>query len=132
MAKLDEKLITEFALEVEDGLPLMYTCDLFEISHHTFGNWMKQGESDNEHEQDTLCAKFFREIKKSYAKFIRASKKIIRKGEPGWQGTAWWLERTNSNFLPSTDNANSTEPVIVNPTITPTPARGGKPMPPHK
>ena len=115
--KLDEQLIQDFSKEVEDGLPFIYCCDLFSVSHGAFISWMKQGESDFNSERVTIHSRFFTNIKSSYAKYIRASKKVIRKGEPGWQGQAWWLERTNKEFILNSENADSVEPVIVKPYI---------------
>lgn len=112
--ELNEELINKFAEEIEDGLPLIYTCDLFGISWQTFNNWMKQGESDRDHEVNSLTSKFFRSIKKAYAKFIKKTKQKIYNGELGWQGSAWWLERTNKNFVLNTEDGSSVEPVIVN------------------
>jgi len=117
MAKLDEKIINEFSEEIKDGLPFVYTCDLLGISHKTAMNWMRQGEADIEAEMKTLSAQFFRSIKNAYACYIKETKKAIRKGEAGWQGQAWWLERTNKMFVLNNESDSSVEPVIVNPTV---------------
>ena len=117
MAKLDEKLIEQFSEEIKDGLPFTYACDLFEISFVTAQNWMKQGEADREAERETLSARFFKSIKKAYACYIKETKKTIRKGEAGWQGQAWWLERTNKMFVLNNENEASIEPVVVNPNV---------------
>lgn len=118
MAILNEELIKNIMIEVEDGLPLNYACDLFGISAPNLTNWMKQGQSDFENERETIHAQFFKSYKKSYAKFIRDCKKRIKSGESGWQGTAWWLERTNKQFIINNDNTDTVEPVIVKATMT--------------
>ena len=37
--------------------------------------------------------------------------------EKGWQGIAWWLERTNRDFVLTNDAGEVIEPVIVKPQI---------------
>jgi len=114
MAKLNNELIDALATEIEDGLPFNYACDLCEVSRSIFDEWMKQGLSDLENNVKSLHARFFVSIKKAYAKFIRDSKRKIRNGETGWQGTAWWLERTNKEFQLNAENQQSVENIIVN------------------
>lgn len=118
-SSLNEELIEKFAEEIEDGLPIVYTCDLLGITKPSFVNWIKQGEADFETYNESIYALFFTSIKKAYAKYIRKTKNIIRKGENGWQGQAWWLERTNQNFVLNSDNNSEQETVIVNPSIKP-------------
>ena len=98
--KLTDELIEQMANEIADGLPINYACDLLGISDTSYYNWMKQGEIEFNEDKDTIYSKFFGTIKKSYARFIKDAKKTIQSGKPGWQGTAWWLERTNSKFMP--------------------------------
>jgi hypothetical protein len=102
--KLCEDIIIKIAKEVEEGLPIKYACDLQGVSVTCWQFWMAQGKSDDEAEIDSLQRQFFVSIKKAYAKFVRDCKCTIRKGENGWQGTAWWLERTNKDFQLSTDS----------------------------
>lgn len=116
-AKLNDELIENMKVEVENGLPFNYVCDLFQVHHHSFGAWMKQGETDFDQEIDTIYAKFYCEIKKSYARYIRHTMNRIKKGEEKWQSLCWWLERTNKEFRITSDDSNVTEPVIVNPTL---------------
>ena len=111
--KLDEELIKTFAKEIEDGLPFKYTCHLLEITEQIANTWIRQGESDKEHEVKSIYALFFSSIKKAYAKFLRTCKCKINKGESGWQGTAWWLERTNKDFQINNDAGDVVEPVVV-------------------
>lgn len=111
--KLSEELIKNIASEIEDGLPYKYACDLFEVSDVLLAYWMHQGEVDFKDEKDTIYSLFFRSIKKAYAKFIRDSKRIIRKGDAGWQGTAWWLERTNRDFQMNSDNSVISENITI-------------------
>ena len=116
--ELNKQIIAEFEEQIEDGMPFTYTCDLLEISWNTFNNWMKQGESDVNNEINSLQAKFFKSIKKAYAKFIKATKNRIYNGESGWQGSAWWLERTNKQFILTNDAGDVIEPVIVKPSVS--------------
>lgn len=98
--KLTPELIKNMAAEIADGLPVCYTCDLFGVVEASYHNWMRQGQEDYEQDKETIHAQLFSEIKKSYAQYVNTSKKRIHSGTPGWQGTAWWLERTNSFFMP--------------------------------
>ena len=111
---LNDKLIENMVVEVEDGLPFSYTCDLFSVSHQRFGEWMKQGENDFLNDIESIYAKLYNEMKKAYAKYIRHAKIRIKKGESGWQGEAWFLERTNKEFRITSDDNTVSEPVIVN------------------
>lgn len=98
--KLNERLIEDFSKEIEDGLPVQYTCDLLGIHQTSYNNWMRMGEDDLLLDNMTLYAQFFLAIKKAYAIFVKDAKARIRAGEKGWQGTCWWLERTNNFFMP--------------------------------
>ena len=111
--ELSKELIEQFGAEVEDGLPVLYTCDLLKITRMSYTYWLHQGEIDAESKVDSLYALFFYTIKSAYAKFIRDSKRIIRKGEAGWQGTAWWLERTNRDFQMNSDNSVISENITI-------------------
>ena len=57
------------------------------------------GESDLEAGSESLHAAYFSEVKKAYAEFVRHAGAIVRAGKVGWQGMAWWLERTNRDFM---------------------------------
>lgn len=113
-SKLNDDVINALATEIEDGMPFKYACDLCEITHKLFDEWLKQGQADAEDQADTIYAKFFLSIKKAYGRFVKDSKRRIRNGESGWQGTAWWLERTNKEFQMNTENTQVTENIIVN------------------
>ena len=99
-SKLDEKLIEQMYDELKEGLPLQYACDYFGITRMTHLNWMKQGEDDYEADVESLHATYFASIKKAQAEYVRTAGREIRKGESGWQGKAWWLERTRQDFMP--------------------------------
>ena len=98
--KLNEELIKNMAAEIAEGTPKCYVCDLFGIHESTFDLWMTKGEEDLLNEIDSLYSSLWTAIKKSHAEHIIKARKRIQKGEPGWQGTAWWLERTNVKFMP--------------------------------
>jgi len=99
--KLTEELIERFCEEVASGLPICYCCDLLEIHETTYEAWMNLAkEEESNGNFDSIYSLFSRSIKKSYAQHISDSRKRIQQGTPGWQGTAWWLERTNSFFMP--------------------------------
>lgn len=99
-SKLTDELLEKFCEVVRDGLPICYCCDLLEIHETTYESWMNQGNEDVKAEIDSIYATFYRSIKKSYAQWIQISTNRIKQGTPGWQGTAWLLERTNSKYMP--------------------------------
>lgn len=98
--QLNEELIEKMAAEIADGLPKCYTCDLFGVIESTFDGWMERGFQDYKDGIDSIYSTLWTAIKNAHARHISESKKRIKKGEPGWQGTAWWLERTNPFFMP--------------------------------
>lgn len=97
---LNEDLIEKMSAEIADGLPKCYTCDLFGVIESTFDYWMEKGFEDYKEGIDSLYSTLWTAIKNAYARHIQESKKRIQAGAPGWQGTAWWLERTNQKFMP--------------------------------
>lgn len=99
-SKLNDELIELFASKVRKGLSFATVCDLLEIHQTTYEDWNNKGEEDNKANIDSLYATFSRAIKKAYAQFLEDSNEFITYGKPGWQGRAWWLERTNSKFMP--------------------------------
>ena len=100
-SKLNEELINKMYDEIADGLPVTYTCDLFGITQKSFSNWMIQGKEDVDNEiYDSIHAIFFLTIKKAQATYVRDAKADIKSGRNGWQGAAWWLERTRQDFMP--------------------------------
>jgi len=112
--KLNEELIEQFAAEIAEGLPIQYTCDLLLVNQVTMNEWMRQGKYDDDNEVDSLQRAFCIAVKKAYAQFLQSSRNLIRKGAPGWQGAAWWLERTNKDFQMNSDTAVVNENIIVN------------------
>ena len=97
---LNEELIEKMANEIADGLPKCYTCDLFGVIESSFDSWMQKGLEDYKEGIDSLYSTLWTAIKNAHARHIQVSKKRIKEGAPGWQGTAWWLERTNPFFMP--------------------------------
>lgn len=114
---LNEELIKKLSDEIADGLPIKYACDLFAISTNNFQNWVKQGDIDNEAEVESIFRTFFVSIKRAKAQWIKKAKdKIINGVGNEWQGTAWWLERTDYEQFSRKDGGdnNNTERIIVN------------------
>ena len=99
-SKLTDELIQQFCDEVAEGTPICYVCDLLYITEQTYYNWYNKGEEDTKEGLQTIESDFFEGIKNAYARYVITSNRRIKKGEPGWQGTAWWLERTNNKFMP--------------------------------
>lgn len=100
-SKLNEELINQFCNELREGMPVQYTCDLLMVTQPSFSNWMRQGQQDIlEENYDTIHCQFFMAIKKSQAEYVKTANADISSGRPGWQGRAWWLERTRQDFSP--------------------------------
>lgn len=99
-SKLNEALIEKMKKEALDGLPTQYICDLSGVHQTTFYAWMNQGEKDFQAGENTLQAKLWTTIKKSYATYVKSAKEEMKSREKGWQSIAWWLERTNPFFMP--------------------------------
>jgi hypothetical protein len=99
-SKLNEQLIEQMCEKFRKGLSTKTTCDLLMITQPSFNNWLRVGEEDANNERDTIFTTFFLEIKKAKAEFEEKASERIIKGESGWQGTCWWLERTNKDYMP--------------------------------
>lgn len=100
-SKLNDVLINNIADVIKEGLPVNYACDLLFITQPSFSNWMNKGEEDVRNENyDSLYAQFFMTIKNAQATYVYEANKDIKSGRPGWQGAAWWLERTRQDFMP--------------------------------
>lgn len=100
-SKLDEDLINKMYDVIKQGIPIKYACDYLVITQKSFENWMQKGEEDVRQDvYDTIYAKFFLSIKNAQAAYIIDANVDIKSGKPGWQGAAWWLERTRNEFVP--------------------------------
>lgn len=99
-SKLTDEFIEQFAAEIQDGLPICYTCDLLGIHQVTYDAWIRQGEDDFKNNVESLHAKFYLSIKKAYAMFVKQSKNDMKDKSKNWTAIAWWLERTNPFFMP--------------------------------
>lgn len=97
---LDRQTIDGFSAEVREGLPLIYVCDIMRIPRSNYVQWMEAGQADENAGRESVYREFSTAVKQAYAEFVKDTKAVIRKGQPGWQGTAWWLERTNRDFMP--------------------------------
>ena len=100
MTKLNSEIINEMSKLAADGIPVCYICDYVGIHETTYHEWMKIGEQDDLDDNQTLYATLWRSIKKSCAQFVIDSTARIKQGTPGWQGTAWILERTHTKYMP--------------------------------
>ena len=101
--RLNDELAEAFAQEIREGLPIQYACDLLKVGRGLYTRWMELGQAEAESEepdQENPYFRFYVAIKKAYAEFLKEAKNTIRSGRNGWQGTAWWLERTNKDFMP--------------------------------
>ncbi len=100
-SKLNEELIDKMYDVIKEGLPIHYACDLCCITQPCHQNWMKTGEENiSSGNYDTLHAAYFIAIKNAQAEYVKEANQDIKSGRPGWQGAAWWLERTRQDFMP--------------------------------
>lgn len=99
-SKLTDEVINKAGKLAEEGVPVVFICDSLGITKMSHSNWMKQGESDFEQEVDSFFARYFYSIKKGQADYVIKAGRDIRSGRQGWQGAAWWLERTRQEFMP--------------------------------
>ncbi len=111
--KLTDELIEKLAAEIEEGLPIKYGCNLCSIYVGTFFLWMQTGERDFAEGIESQESKLFEAVKKAKARFIKNAMRDIKKGVNGWQGMAWWLERTDMDFQKSEGTNNAEENIVV-------------------
>jgi len=99
-SKLNSELIANMASKLKKGLPLTTVCDLFGVSMMSCSTWNRKGEEDLANEVESLEAEFSYTIKKAKAEFEEIACEKITGGVPGWQGMAWFLERTRPQYMP--------------------------------
>ena len=115
-SKLNLELIDELCEWVEDDVPFRYCAEGCGILYATFNLWLRKGEADVESEIDSLEAELFTRIKKSYAKVVRNSVRIIRTKPEGsnWQGECWIRQRRDNEFMDKQEFVSDGEKVVVN------------------
>ena len=93
--KLTDEIIEILSGCVNAGLPLCKSAQVVRITHRTLDNWLKRGEdnigSDDPKEQKYV--KLFLALKESESSAITRLLRRVEGGAPGWQGSAWILER---------------------------------------
>lgn len=99
-SKLTSELIEEMKNLLVEGAPIKYVCDYCGITTMSHSNYMTKGEEDYNNNIDSLFSTYFYTIKKAQSTYVIEAGREIRKGEAGWQGKAWWLERTRQDFMP--------------------------------
>lgn len=73
------------------GNYLTTACNAAGLTSHAFDYWRRLYESGAEHAQK--YADFFTAVNVALSQAESDSLALIRKGEPGWQGAAWFLGR---------------------------------------
>lgn len=114
MKELDKETVIKFCTEYKNGLPIKYVCDLLCINHTVFFKWIKQGEVDAEIGANTIYNYLYTCVKQAYSEFLKECRRIILVGDKGWQGTAWWLERTNKDFQLQNFDPSDGENITIN------------------
>lgn len=96
--KLNKKLIKQFCLLLERGLPLDSCCDMLGISSYSYWKWKQEGEAyingGGEPKEYELSAEFLMATRQAFAayKLARIDKMHEAKG-PGWIRELAILER---------------------------------------
>lgn len=98
--KLDQEVINKAGKLATEGVPIGFICDNLGITRPSHGNWMEKGEADFINGIESLYSLYFEAIKKGQSEYVISAGRDIRSGRPGWQGAAWWLERTRQEFMP--------------------------------
>lgn len=114
----DKKFVDDFISCIECGLPIKYACDHTMISERVFYNWKKVADQEDEHALDddfvpSKIYEFIQLVKKAHVNYIMQANHTIRSGINGWQGSAWWLERTDHTFMPNQGEKQVSEPINV-------------------
>ena len=111
--KLTEELIEDIGKEVEEGLPIWYTCDLLMVPRNLMKEWMNQGEQDVDEDKDTLYARLFINIRHKYASYLKGAMKAIKEGGKMGIGSSWWLERVDPTFRINKEPDNNVENITI-------------------
>jgi hypothetical protein len=82
-SKRTPTLVAKLAQAIADGLPDEYACALVGVRRETLHAWRT----------DPEFAQFSNAIKAVQGERMRKRLARVDAGEPGWQGTAWILER---------------------------------------
>lgn len=115
---INDELIEKFEENLSEGLPVTYVCDLLGITVGSYQTWMRLGEKEFNEGLETPQAKLFGIVKKAQALFIKQAMVKIKAGAEGWQGMAWWLERTQTAFQKNETGAGSfNENIVINSSI---------------
>jgi len=111
--ELTEELIEKMGAEIEQGLPIWYTCDLLMIPRNLMKEWMNQGEQDIDVGEDTLYARLLVMVRHKYATFLKGAMNAIKGGGKVGVGSSWWLERVDPVFRINKEPDNNVENITV-------------------
>jgi hypothetical protein len=92
---LDELASKRFREAVARGLPRRHAAALAGVTYQCVKGWMQRGRKGIE-----PYAAFVALLEKADAEAVDAAVRRVRAGEPGWQGSAWWLERRHPRLFP--------------------------------
>jgi hypothetical protein len=88
--KLTPEVIDALCSAALEGLPRAVMAMRAGVCKMTFHNWLSAAEADD---PSDLHREFLYRLEKAEAEYAAARMERIHGGEPGWQGSAWGLER---------------------------------------
>lgn len=93
--KITDEMIEILIGCVKTGLPLCKAAQVVRITHRTLDNWLKTGEDniDSDDKSKHKYIKLFLGLKEAESSAITRLLTRVEGGAPGWQGSAWILER---------------------------------------
>lgn len=92
--KLCAELIEVVAQARRDGVSFRAAAALAGCHEESIRLWRRRGEADWQDGNDTLEAQLYVAVEKADGQVEVERVKRVTEGDSGWQGSAWWLERT--------------------------------------
>jgi len=86
----DPELVASLLQYIFAGNPYKHACVLAGVDETTFFRWMREGKTA---EEGTLAYSFYQRVKRANADAAHRNMMRIQKSVPGWQSSAWFLER---------------------------------------
>ncbi|HWI50122.1 MAG TPA: hypothetical protein VNU45_18075 [Rummeliibacillus sp.] len=90
---LTEEISKAIIDDVRASLSINYAAEANDQPRATIWSWIDHGRIDREAGKSTIFSKFSAGIKRARADYVHEAIQDVRAGKPGWQGTAWLLER---------------------------------------
>jgi len=91
--KLTKKLVDVICKDIKEGSTYKLASEANGITKRIFEIWRLQGEVDEEHEVDSLCAYMVRSLAKIRQDEVKWCRKAIKTKQKGHKGAEWTLEK---------------------------------------